>query len=382
MILRTVEQCLVDTLHRYPLSPSSQNLVRGLWEKLRRLHLEIVVCGAGNTGKTAILNALTRGKFGQSAATQGTTLSPQTYTWQHPARQFQLTLVDTPSWEVDTDNGSLREMLDTADLVLWVITPQITASDRQLWQAIQHKPLMIVCNKTDLYPICDRHSIANQLDSLGISATQEQIVLVSADPLPDIVRVGKQQYWELVAPQLRELENQLSQIIHQRAEQMIAQNILSILVRIQRHSLSSTPPPVPCLRSWCCRVFLVEAFCLLISPTLWLDTLLAGLIHTWAILRWAKFYPYTPLATWQVALGAIALNSCLLGCLHILAVWHTAQILWVGISILWLMYELDERLRQSSIAHDLLQIYLKKGELGVWAQPPLEPSCKNLAQPL
>ncbi|MBP0000023.1 MAG: DUF697 domain-containing protein, partial [Cyanobacteria bacterium SID2] len=102
-----------------------------------------------------------------------------------------------------------------------------------LWET--HKPLVVVFNKTDLYPEKDRTAVYEQLRSLGqrqgLPLRPDEIVRVAADPKPVRVRHelpdGRvEEVLETPSPDVGELEAKLQSLLVREGRLLLALNAL------------------------------------------------------------------------------------------------------------------------------------------------------------
>jgi uncharacterized protein len=216
-------------------------------DKLNTYLIRVAVFGLVSRGKSAVINALLGQKILQTGPLNGVTQYPRSVYWVAPdgqaqSGQVQVELIDTPG--LDEVGGELRatmarEVVDQADLILFVISGDITRTEYQALQELQavHKPLILVFNKVDLYPNQDRQSIYHKLEMrFGSSANSpflrpEDIVLVAAEPAPVEVRVewadGQVTHeWESPPSQVDELKEKLLEILNREGKSLLALNAL------------------------------------------------------------------------------------------------------------------------------------------------------------
>ncbi|MBD3881938.1 DUF697 domain-containing protein [Phormidium tenue FACHB-886] len=211
-------------------------------DKLNTCLIRVAVFGLVSRGKSAVVNALLGQKILQTGPLNGVTQYPRSVYWAAPGGQVQVELIDTPG--LDEVGGEIRatmarEVVDQADLILFVISGDITRTEYQALQELQavHKPLILVFNKVDLYPNQDRQTIYHKLQMrFGGNGnrpfiTPEDIVLVAAEPAPVEVRVewadGRVTHeWEPPPPQIDELQEKLLEILNREGKSLLALNAL------------------------------------------------------------------------------------------------------------------------------------------------------------
>ena len=264
-----VRQALQQTLQRYtptlqdPQTKEGQTLQRraveedmaaltALEARLARPVLRIAVFGLVSRGKSAVINALLEESLLPTGPLHGVTRWPRSVCWKPPsdiaqdvAELPQLELIDTPG--LDEVKGAARsavaqEVAHQADLILFVVAGDITRTEYQALVALQEacKPLIIVFNKTDLYPNQDRQAIYEALTQLwqsykdnqpNVTLAIDDVVMVAAEPAPLQVRVewpdGRINYeWEKRPPQIAGLKQALLGIARQDGAALIALNAL------------------------------------------------------------------------------------------------------------------------------------------------------------
>lgn len=227
--------------------------LQALETKLASRRLTVAVFGLVSRGKSAVINALVGEPVLETGPLHGVTRWPRSVYWQPPiempqadGQPWQIELVDTPG--LDEVAGAVRaEMAQTvahqADLILFVVAGDITRTEYDALQQLQQaqKPLLLVFNKTDLYPDIDRHQILTNLQRLWQSLKTpspeleplavDDVLLVAACPAPQQVRVewpdGRiTQEWETPPSAIAPLRDALIAILHQDAPTLIVLNAL------------------------------------------------------------------------------------------------------------------------------------------------------------
>ena len=211
-------------------------------DKLNSGIFRIAVFGLVSRGKSAVLNALLGQKILQTGPLHGVTQYPRSVYWPPSSSGVgtNVELIDTPG--LDEVGGQLREtmareVIEQADLILFVIAGDITRTEYRALAELQeaHKPLLLVFNKTDLYPDQDRQTIYRKLkqqfahDRLLIAP--EDIVFVAAEPTPLEVRVeypdGRIAHeWEAPPAQIEPLRRKLIEVVGQEGQSLLALNAL------------------------------------------------------------------------------------------------------------------------------------------------------------
>jgi len=212
-------------------------------DKLNQGLIRVAVFGLVSRGKSAVVNALLGQKLLQTGPLNGVTQYPRSVYWSAADGQAQAEIIDTPG--LDEVGGELRaqmarEVVDQADLILYVISGDITRTEYQALRELQtaHKPMILVFNKIDLYPNQDRQTVYRKLQARFAHEgegkpflTPNDIVLVAAEPAPIEVRVewadGQVTYeQESPPPQVDELKNKLLEILDREGRSLLALNAL------------------------------------------------------------------------------------------------------------------------------------------------------------
>jgi uncharacterized protein len=212
-------------------------------DKLNNCLIKIAVFGLVSRGKSAVVNALLGQKVLQTGPINGVTQYPRSVYWAIAQGQVRVELIDTPGLdEVDGDVRATmaRDVADQSDLILFVVAGDITRTEYRALAELQatDKPLILVFNKTDLYPEQDRQTLYRKLETLFARnegkrpvLSPEDIVRVAAEPAPLEVRVewadGRVTHeWETPAAQVDELKEKLLTILNREGKSLLALNAL------------------------------------------------------------------------------------------------------------------------------------------------------------
>lgn len=165
-------------------------------EKLELGHVEIVIFGEIDTGKSALINALVGRAVAEVDVRGGWTKEAWRAAWNGAGyvvpgfERSEVVLVDTPG--INEVDGSERAMIAhdaaaRADLILFVTDSDLNHTEylalRQL--ASGSKPILLVLNKADIYTAQQREQLRDVLATRlrGVVAP-EDIVETAAHPLP------------------------------------------------------------------------------------------------------------------------------------------------------------------------------------------------------
>jgi uncharacterized protein len=245
---------LQQSLSRYAaakvgeVSPSLQSDLDTLaytLAKLEQTSYSIAAFGLVSRGKSAVLNALMGEKILETGPLNGVTRFPRSIRWS-PDGITQIDLIDTPG--LDEIDGEARanmaaEVVCQADLILFIIAGDITQLEYQALRELRQaqKPLLLVFNKSDLYPEQERQTIYQQLQSLsGDTVSDEllqrllsadEVVMVAADPTPLQVRIeypdGTKKFeWEKPAVEIAPLQAKIQELLAREGRSLLAINAL------------------------------------------------------------------------------------------------------------------------------------------------------------
>jgi uncharacterized protein len=330
---------LQQSLSRYAaaqvgeVSPSLQSDLDTLAHtlaKLEQTNYSIAVFGMVSRGKSAVLNALMGEKVLETGPLNGVTRFPRQVRWS-PDGIIQIDLIDTPG--LDEIDGEARaemsaEVVRQADLILFIIAGDITQSLCELRQA--QKPLLLVFNKSDLYPEIERQVIYQQLQNLsGGSASDEllqrllsadEVVMIAADPTPLQVRIEyadgtKKSEWEKPAPQIEPLQAKIQELLAREGRSLLAINALvqarSAESNLARSTLASMKSEANTL-VW--KFARYKAIAVAANPIAVFDVLGGVLVDLWLIRSLAKLYnlPMTNYELTKLLNGIIFSSASLL----------------------------------------------------------------------
>ncbi|MEM1240772.1 MAG: GTP-binding protein [Cyanobacteria bacterium P01_H01_bin.26] len=243
-----------DELKRQAAVKAGIDRLTALLSKLDSTLLRVAVFGLVSRGKSAVLNALVGEKILETGPINGVTQWPRSIYWtlslspEQPPLKIEL--IDTPG--LDEIEGAERsqvaqDVAQQADLILFVVAGDITRTEYTALQTLHEtrKPLLLIFNKTDLYPDTDRQAVYTSLQRLQsqLSATPansiqqtdlplvDDVILVAADPSPLQVRIewpdGRvTEEWETPPPEITPLKTALIDLIQTEGPTLVALNTL------------------------------------------------------------------------------------------------------------------------------------------------------------
>ncbi len=207
----------------------------------------IAAFGLVSRGKSAVLNALMGEKILEIGPLNGVTKFPKSVRWQ-PQPDIQIDLIDTPGLdEIDGESRAqmAQQIAAQADLILFIIAGDITKLEYQVLCELRaaHKPLILVFNKSDLYPEQERQTIYQQLQGLSADQSQQnsemlhrllsadEVVMVAADPAPLQVRTeytdgSSKNEWEQPTLNIEPLKQKILSLLANEGQSLIAINAL------------------------------------------------------------------------------------------------------------------------------------------------------------
>jgi small GTP-binding protein len=375
--LQLVRDCLINyrNLFQKELTESELVEILGLEEKLDKSAIAIAVFGMVSRGKSSLINALLGQKLVETGATHGTTKDVAVYAWGIPSspttlpegegrKKIQLRLIDTQG--IDEIGGEIRgemalEAAKQADLILFVIAGDMTRLEQEAIANLQksYKPILLIFNKTDLYPKCDRYAIHQALQNIEMQKliSPKEIVLTSAEPKPFKVRLqysdgrDSQEVWEQPKPDIQSLKERILDLLNTEGKELLAVNVLRSLLEIQNVVTQRHIQKLQASTAIAALVFITEAIGMLLSPLRWVDGLING-IFTGLFVSWMiGKYPSQKKYLWLMVILAIAVFAGGLGINNEVA--HYIQIVGSGLSLLLLFKNLIADIDQSQASGKL-----------------------------
>ena len=248
----------------YPPDPELKTLVRpdlqqlqATIAKLDQQVIRISTFGLVSRGKSAVINALIGDRLLETGPLHGVTKYPRTIRWDVPTEELKIDLIDTPGLdEIEGDRRTemAQDVASQSDLILFVIAGDITRTEYQALYELrqQQKPLLVIFNKIDLYPDCDRQSIFEQLQQLGqessgttLPLTPDEIVMVAAEPQEVPIRVeypdGRvEETTEIPDSQIDPLREKIFNILTQEGKSLMAVHALLQGKKLQQNIAEKT----------------------------------------------------------------------------------------------------------------------------------------------
>lgn len=216
-----------DEISRQALLEQSREIEANL---LRR-ELRVVVFGTGSAGKTSIVNAIIGRMAGQVGATLGTTTLGQTYRFRLKTIEREIQITDTPgileAGILGTEREQMaRQLAAEADLLLFVVDNDLRQSELSALRSLTAigKRVILVFNKSDLYPDEDREAVLHQIQQRVYGLIQpDDLVAIAANPQAVRLETGERFQPE---PDLIPLLRRMAAVLRSEGEDLIADNIL------------------------------------------------------------------------------------------------------------------------------------------------------------
>ena len=167
--------------------------------------ISVVIVGLPNVGKSSLLNTLLQEERALVTAIPGTTRD--TIEEYLDIKGVPVRIVDTAGIRQNADEVEqmgierARKQIDQADLVLFLLDAArgIQVEDKQLFETVNHKPMILVSNKSDLaekqLDVSGLSLSKGNIQSVQISAKQQQGI----DELKDAIFrtvVGSKDQWQ------------------------------------------------------------------------------------------------------------------------------------------------------------------------------------------
>jgi len=350
-------------LFQKELTESELVEILALEEKLDKSAIAIAVFGMVSRGKSSLINALLGQKLSETGATHGTTKDVAVYAWDAGGK-IQLQLIDTQG--IDEIGGEIRgelalESAKQADLILFVIAGDMTRLEQEAIAGLQkfYKPILLIFNKTDLYPECDRDAIHSALQNIEVQKliSPQEIVLTSAEPKPFKVKLqfadgqDSREVWEQPKPDVQSLKERILDLLNTEGKELLAMNVLRSLLEIQNAATQRHIQKLQASTAIAALVFISEAIGMLLAPLRWVDGLING-IFTGLFVSWMiGKYPIQKKYLWLIVILAIAVFVGGVGLNNEVA--HYIQIVGSGLSLLLLFKNLIVDIDQSQASGKL-----------------------------
>ena len=191
----------------------------------------VILFGAGSSGKTSIARALLKNLIGKTSPTIGTTKDINSYKIRIPILKRNINIIDTPGLFEASKAGEKREKLtiieaSKSDLILFVIDQDINKYELYLIRELSElrKKIIVVLNKCDMRSEIQNNNIKENIISITSSENIElSVVKTIASPklLPNNLENSLKSI-----PDVSNLFKKIIEILDKNGEELLADNIL------------------------------------------------------------------------------------------------------------------------------------------------------------
>jgi small GTP-binding protein len=161
--------------------------LEAMLEKIERGHIHIAALGRVSVGKSSLLNALLGKEVFSTSPLHGETRTVALHPWRE-VEVGGVFLIDTPGLDEvagDEREQMAREVAGRADLVLFVIDNDLTASEQETLTTLvgTHRPVLLVLNKADHFTDGQRETLLAALrEAMADSLPAASVLAASAAP--------------------------------------------------------------------------------------------------------------------------------------------------------------------------------------------------------
>ncbi|NKB17462.1 MAG: GTP-binding protein, partial [Pseudanabaena sp. CRU_2_10] len=267
---KQAQRTLRDIVNNLDLTPRErqglESDLEGLQQMLDKLEhqvVQIAVFGMVGRGKSSLLNALLGEEVFSTGPIHGVTRTSQSANWQVSREAIagsdsqaimrvsmkgfgsaRIELIDTPG--IDEVDGEVRaelaaQVAQQADLILFVVAGDMTKVEYEALSELREasKPILLVFNKIDQYPMPDRMAIYAKIRDERVRKilSEDEIVMAAASPLvaKAIPQADGSYDAELVSgkPQVDELKLKILDVLDREGKALVALNTMIFTDAIQ-----------------------------------------------------------------------------------------------------------------------------------------------------
>ncbi len=316
--------------------PELKQLQR-LITKLKTAQVQVAAFGMVGRGKSSLINALMGAAVCTVGLRHGTTQALHSAGLDLDLASVRLSFIDTPG--IHAIEGEARARLAhyaarRADVIVFVVAGDLLAVEVDALQQLQHygKPLILVCNKLDLYNDRDRELLHHRLEQY-----HQPLVWVAADPKQGERTVNisalQTQLYDLLQAQGRAL---VLRTVQQRGSQLRE--------RLWQARLDQVRQPAERLIQV---ATLAKLGLLWLLPGAWLSSLVSLGLDIGLILRLEALYGFKrPAAAWLTLWQTIGRNAAIVTGLELLGLlpFHSGL---ASLAAAILLYDLGQRYQRS-----------------------------------
>ena len=202
-----------------------------LSEQLKNGDYNVILFGAGSSGKTSIARALVKNLIGKTSPTIGTTKDITSYKVRIPILKRNINIIDTPGLFEASMEGEQREKstiieATNSDLILFVIDQDINKYEFFLIRKLSelNKKIIIVLNKCDLRSEIENNIIKKNIISI---ASSKQLKLSVVKTIASQKSLPNNSYNSLkIVPDVSNLFREIIETLDENGEELLADNIL------------------------------------------------------------------------------------------------------------------------------------------------------------
>jgi hypothetical protein len=289
-------------------------------DKLEHQVVQIAVFGMVGRGKSSLLNALLGEEVFLTGPVHGVTKTSQSANWQVSREAIagstsqimrvsmkgfgtaRIELIDTPG--IDEVGGEVRAKLanqiaEQADLILFVVAGDMTKVEYEALSELREasKPILLVFNKIDQYPMPDRMAIYAKIRDERVRQilTEDEIVMAAASPL--VAKAVQQPDGSYEAemvpgkPQINDLKLKILEVLDREGKVLVALNSMIFADTIQER-LVQRKMEIRDRRAnriiW--NAVITEAVAIAVNPVTVVDVISTAVINVSMILALSKLY--------------------------------------------------------------------------------------------
>ncbi len=325
---KQAQRTLRDIVDNLDLTPRErqglESDLEGLQQMLDKLEhqvVQIAVFGMVGRGKSSLLNALLGEEVFSTGPIHGVTRTSQSANWKVSREAIagsdsqaimrvsmkgfgsaRIELIDTPG--IDEVDGEVRaelaaQVAQQADLILFVVAGDMTKVEYEALSELREasKPILLVFNKIDQYPMPDRMAIYAKIRDERVRQilSEDEIVMAAASPLvaKAIPQADGSYDAELVSgkPQVDELKLKILDVLDREGKALVALNTMIFTDAIQER-LVQRKMGIRDRRAnriiW--NAVITEAVAIAVNPVTVLDVISTAVINISMILALSKLY--------------------------------------------------------------------------------------------
>jgi GTPase len=310
---------------------------------LDRAVFQVAVFGMVGRGKSSLLNALIGKEIFKAGVLHGVTTERQQVVWEinnwqdefdldkdTPATlQEAIEFIDTPG--IDEVDGEARQILAhkialQVDLILFMIAGDITELELQTLSQLRTagKPILLVFNKVDRYPDCDKLAIYAKIRDQRVKEilSPNEIIMVAAAPV-EILAAEREDgsmgvSYHPGAPQVSELKARIVEILQYEGKSLAALNAMLAADRIHKQTIEcKMDSREDAANDLIWQSVMTKAIAIAINPITAADLIAGAAIDITVIIRLSKLYgmPMTRsgamklLQTMAIGMGGLTMSE-------------------------------------------------------------------------